>query len=272
MWSAAGSLGARTKWHAGRPRNACAKRGDPHGHAADMCGPAAESAHALAECRASAPCSSSLLHKAVGDHFDHRMSHLFGLRSAHLVSRSPLSPFVQQARSCMPWHEECADAWKRSVPEHRNRTPGLGAGAARYCVVVRAYSRGQLLSGVRRGIPNGSVEPWMEMGWTSTIRSNGTSAVLATSRIAAEVPSNRKMTMPSEGTRSDPRGRTLGCARALSVRATRSRTSLTGAVALIDRIAAGQCVRRASRGQRQSASSVNAPRTRSWTGRSAVSS
>ncbi len=39
----------------------------------------------------------SLLHKGVVDHFDHRMCHPFGLCSAHLVARSPLNPFVQQA-------------------------------------------------------------------------------------------------------------------------------------------------------------------------------
>ncbi len=39
----------------------------------------------------------SLLHKGVVDHFDHRMCHPFGLCSAHLVARSPLNPFAQQA-------------------------------------------------------------------------------------------------------------------------------------------------------------------------------
>jgi hypothetical protein len=39
----------------------------------------------------------SLSHKGTGDHFDHRMCHRFVLRSAHLVSRNPQNPFVQQA-------------------------------------------------------------------------------------------------------------------------------------------------------------------------------
>jgi hypothetical protein len=49
-------------------------------------------------------------------------------------------------------------------------------------------------------------------------------------------------------------------------------TTQEGAVALVDWTAAGQWVRRETRGQSQPASAVNAPGTRSWTGRSAVSS
>ncbi len=45
---------------------------------------------------------TSLLHKGVVDHFDHRMCHPFGLCSAHLVARSPLNPFAQQAPTRQP--------------------------------------------------------------------------------------------------------------------------------------------------------------------------